>query len=167
MCSKKQLFYLFTSTIQFSCFFHSFHSIFQFLCYNMTLRKYTMLKQRWITWRRKRLCLLSLFYWACALLVWLYTKQIPLKVCSSLQMVLWQIFILLKEILIAIVIGFFTSIVFVLSVLIWVWLTSKENKSKFQKLAHMDSLTNIYNRYGFDELAEEIQECLFINLPVF
>lgn len=31
----------------------------------------------------------------------------------------------------------------------------------------MDSLTNIYNRYGFDELAEEIQECLFINLPVF
>lgn len=36
--------------------------------------------------------------------------------------------------LIAIVIGFFTSIVFVLSVLIWVWLTSKENKNKFQKL---------------------------------
>ena len=59
------------------------------------------------------------------------------------------------------------AIEFVLSVLIWVWLTSKENKSKFQKLAHMDSLTNIYNRYGFDELAEEIQECLFINLPVF
>ena len=58
--------------------------------------------------------------------------------------------------LIAIVIGFFTSIVFVLSVLIWVWLTSKENKNKFQKLAHMDSLTNIYNRYGFDELAEEM-----------
>ena len=58
--------------------------------------------------------------------------------------------------LIAIVIGFFTSIVFVLSVLIWVWLTSKENKSKFQKLAHMDSLTNIYNRYGFDELVEEM-----------
>lgn len=58
--------------------------------------------------------------------------------------------------LIAIVIGFFTSIVFVLPVLIWVWLTSKENKNKFQKLAHMDSLTNIYNRYGFDELAEEM-----------
>ena len=58
--------------------------------------------------------------------------------------------------LIAIVIGFFTSIVFVLSVLIWVWLTSKENKNKFQKLAHMDSLTNIYNRYGFDELVEEM-----------
>ena len=58
--------------------------------------------------------------------------------------------------LIAIVIGFFTSIVFVLSVLVWVWLTSKENKNKFQKLAHMDSLTNIYNRYGFDKLAEEM-----------
>ena len=58
--------------------------------------------------------------------------------------------------LIAIVIGFFTSIVFVLSVLIWVWLTSKENKNRFQKLAHMDSLTNIYNRYGFDELAEKM-----------
>ena len=58
--------------------------------------------------------------------------------------------------LIAIVIGFFTSIVFVLSVLIWVWLTAKENKNRFQKLAHMDPLTNIYNRYGFDELAEEM-----------
>ena len=58
--------------------------------------------------------------------------------------------------LIAIIIGFFTSIVLVLSVLTWVWLTSKENKNRFQKLAHMDSLTNIYNRYGFDELAEEM-----------
>ena len=58
--------------------------------------------------------------------------------------------------LIAIIIGFFTSIVFVLSVLIWVWLTAKENKNRFQKLAHMDPLTNIYNRYGFDELAEEM-----------
>ena len=58
--------------------------------------------------------------------------------------------------LIAIVIGFFTSIILILSVLIWVWLTSKENKNRFQKLAHMDSLTNIYNRYGFDELAEEM-----------
>ena len=58
--------------------------------------------------------------------------------------------------LIAIIIGFFTSIVLVLSVLTWVWLTSKENKNRFQKLAHMDSLTNIYNRYGFDELAAEM-----------
>ena len=56
--------------------------------------------------------------------------------------------------LIAVIIGLYTSIVFILSVLIWVWLTSKEHKNKFQKLAHMDSLTNIYNRYGFDELAE-------------
>ena len=58
--------------------------------------------------------------------------------------------------LIAVIIGLYTSIVFVLSVLIWVWLTAKEHKNKFQKLAHMDSLTNIYNRYGFDELAEKI-----------
>ena len=58
--------------------------------------------------------------------------------------------------LIAVIIGLYTSIVFVLSVLIWVWLTAKEHKNKFQKLAHMDSLTNIYNRYGFDELAEEM-----------
>ena len=58
--------------------------------------------------------------------------------------------------LIAIIIGFFTSIILILSVLIWVWLTAKEHKNKFQKLAHMDSLTNIYNRYGFDELAEEM-----------
>ena len=58
--------------------------------------------------------------------------------------------------LIAVIIGLYTSIVFVLSVLIWVWLTAKEHKNKFQKLAHTDSLTNIYNRYGFDELAEEM-----------
>ena len=58
--------------------------------------------------------------------------------------------------LIAVIIGLYTSIIFVLSVLIWVWLTAKEHKNKFQKLAHMDSLTNIYNRYGFDVLAEEM-----------
>ena len=58
--------------------------------------------------------------------------------------------------LIAVIIGLYTSIIFVLSVLIWVWLTAKEHKNKFQKLAHMDSLTNIYNRYGFDELVEEM-----------
>lgn len=43
--------------------------------------------------------------------------------------------------------------VILLSVLTCVWLTSKENKNRFQILAHTDSLTNIYNRYGFDELA--------------
>ena len=36
------------------------------------------------------------------------------------------------------------------------WLVSKENKNKFQILAHTDSLTGIYNRYGFDELAEQM-----------
>ena len=33
---------------------------------------------------------------------------------------------------------------------------SKENKNRFQILAHTDSLTDIYNRYGFDEAAEKI-----------
>ena len=47
-------------------------------------------------------------------------------------------------------------IVLLLSVLTRVWLVSKENKNKFQILAHTDSLTNIYNRYGFDELAEKM-----------
>ena len=46
--------------------------------------------------------------------------------------------------------------VILLSVLTCVWLTSKENKNRFQILAHTDSLTNIYNRYGFDELVEKM-----------
>ena len=58
--------------------------------------------------------------------------------------------------LIAIIIGFFTFILLLLSGLTRMWLVSKENKNKFQILAHTDSLTNIYNRYGFDELAEEM-----------
>ena len=57
---------------------------------------------------------------------------------------------------VAVIIGFFTSIVLIMSCLTWVWLSSKENKNKFQTLAHMDSLTNIYNRYGFDELVEKM-----------
>ena len=58
--------------------------------------------------------------------------------------------------LIAIVSGVFTAIVLLLSVLTRVWLVSKENKNKFQILAHTDTLTDIYNRYGFDALAERI-----------
>ena len=57
---------------------------------------------------------------------------------------------------IALTSGFFASIVLLLSGLTRVWLVSKENKNKFQILAHIDSLTNIYNRYGFDELAEKM-----------
>ena len=34
--------------------------------------------------------------------------------------------------------------------------SSKRTKKKFQILAHTDSLTNIYNRYGFDEFAEKM-----------
>ncbi len=33
---------------------------------------------------------------------------------------------------------------------------SKENKNRFQILAHTDSLTGINNRYGFDEVAEKM-----------
>ena len=49
-----------------------------------------------------------------------------------------------------------TATVVLLSVLTRVWLASKENKNRFQILAHTDSLTNIYNRYGFDESAAKM-----------
>ena len=58
--------------------------------------------------------------------------------------------------LLATVSGIFIVILVLLSVLTRVWLVSKENKNKFQILAHTDSLTNIYNRYGFDEFAEKM-----------
>ena len=50
----------------------------------------------------------------------------------------------------------FTAITLLLSGLTRVWLVSKENKNKFQILAHTDSLTGIYNRCGFDEEAEKM-----------
>ena len=58
--------------------------------------------------------------------------------------------------LIAVVTGFFLAVILLLTVLTRVWLVSKENKNRFQILAHTDSLTNIYNRYGFDELAAKM-----------
>ena len=58
--------------------------------------------------------------------------------------------------LLVIVGGMFTTVVLLFSGLTLVWLVSKENKNKFQILAHTDSLTDIYNRYGFDELAERM-----------
>ena len=58
--------------------------------------------------------------------------------------------------LIAVVTGFFLAVILLLTVLTRVWLVSKENKNRFQILAHTDSLTDIYNRYGFDEAAEKI-----------
>ena len=58
--------------------------------------------------------------------------------------------------LIAIVTGFFLAVILLLTVLTRVWLVSKENKNRFQILAHTDSLTDIYNRYGFDESAERM-----------
>ena len=50
----------------------------------------------------------------------------------------------------------FLTISLLLSVLTRVWLVAKEHKKKFQILARTDSLTNIYNRYGFDEFAEKM-----------
>ena len=58
--------------------------------------------------------------------------------------------------LLIIIIGMFLTISLLLSVLTRVWLVAKEHKKKFQILAHTDSLTNIYNRYGFDEFAEKM-----------
>ena len=52
--------------------------------------------------------------------------------------------------------GMFLTISLLLSVLTRVWLIAKEHKNKYKILARTDSLTNIYNRYGFDELAEKI-----------
>ena len=52
--------------------------------------------------------------------------------------------------------GMFLTISLLLSVLTRVWLVAKEHKNKYKILARTDSLTNIYNRYGFDELAEKI-----------
>ena len=52
----------------------------------------------------------------------------------------------------------FTAITLLLSGLTRVWLVSKENKNKFQILARTDSLTDIYNRYGFDESAEKMMD---------
>ena len=58
--------------------------------------------------------------------------------------------------LLIIISGMFLTISLLLSVLTRVWLVAKEHKNKYKILAHTDSLTNIYNRYGFDELAEKI-----------
>lgn len=58
--------------------------------------------------------------------------------------------------LLIIVGGMFTAVVLLFSGLTRVWLVSKENKNKFQILAHTDSLTGIYNRCGFDESAERM-----------
>ena len=58
--------------------------------------------------------------------------------------------------LVAAVCGFLTSILLLLVVLDWVWLTAKKHKKEFQVLARTDSLTKIYNRYGFDESAEKM-----------
>ena len=60
--------------------------------------------------------------------------------------------------LIAVIGVFFIAITLLLAVLTRVWLVSKENKNKFQILAHTDSLTGIYNRYGFDESAEKMMD---------
>ena len=52
--------------------------------------------------------------------------------------------------------GLFLTISLLLSILTRVWLVAKEHRNKYQIMAHTDSLTGIYNRYGFDELAEKM-----------
>ena len=58
--------------------------------------------------------------------------------------------------LLIIISGLFLTISLLLSILTRVWLVAKEHKNKYQIMAHTDSLTGIYNRYGFDELAEKM-----------
>ena len=58
--------------------------------------------------------------------------------------------------LILITSGIFLTINLLLTVLTRVWLVAKEHRNKYQILAYTDSLTGIYNRYGFDELAEKM-----------
>ena len=58
--------------------------------------------------------------------------------------------------LLIIIIGLFLTISLLLSILTRVWLVTKEHRNKYQILAHTDSLTGVYNRYGFDELAEKM-----------
>ena len=58
--------------------------------------------------------------------------------------------------LLIIIIGMFLTINLLMSVLTRVWLVASEHKKKFQILARTDSLTKIYNRYGFDEFAEKM-----------
>ena len=63
-----------------------------------------------------------------------------------------------NNLLIVTVSTIFTTIILLLSGLTRVWLVSKENKNKFQILARTDSLTGIYNRYGFDQSAEKMMD---------
>ena len=63
-----------------------------------------------------------------------------------------------NNLLIAEVSIIFTVITILLSGLTRVCLVSKESKNKFQIMARTDSLTGIYNRYGFDESAEKIMD---------
>ena len=63
-----------------------------------------------------------------------------------------------NNLLIVTVSTIFTAITLLLSGLTRVCLVSKENKNKFQILARTDSLTGIYNRYGFDESAEKMMD---------
>ena len=58
--------------------------------------------------------------------------------------------------LILVISGIFLTIDLLLTVLTRVWLVAQEHRNKYQILAYTDSLTGIYNRYGFDELAEKM-----------
>ena len=61
-----------------------------------------------------------------------------------------------KKYIIAVISVFFIAITLLLAVLTRVWLVSKENKKQISNTGAHSSLTGIYNRYGFDELAEKM-----------
>ena len=58
--------------------------------------------------------------------------------------------------LILVISGIFLTIDLLLTALTRVWLVAQEHRNKYQIMAYTDSLTGIYNRYGFDELAEKM-----------
>ncbi len=49
-----------------------------------------------------------------------------------------------------------TLIVLLMTWLTWALLDNRERKESFKKLAHVDDLTGIYNRYGFNAKAEKL-----------
>ncbi len=49
-----------------------------------------------------------------------------------------------------------TLIVLLMTWLTWALLDNRERKESFKKLAHVDDLTDIYNRYGFNAKAEKL-----------
>lgn len=52
--------------------------------------------------------------------------------------------------------GLWTLIVMLLTWLTWALLDNRERKERFKKLAHVDDLTGIYNRYGYNDRVQKL-----------